>query len=125
MCRPKGHEAGHRDAGAFRVFPDEMARSLTPARRRDVLIPDDASWRKGKEPDRHFFEPLYLSMRPLSIPWRASGPSQRPGISATSIAINKAAIIKKAGHALCELMNGPAKVASGAAPIEYRFRGIP
>ena len=36
------------------------ASSITPTRKRNILILDNASWHKRKSLNWHFFEPLYL-----------------------------------------------------------------
>ena len=42
------------------VFLDEAAESMTPTRKRNIPVLDDASRHKGRKPDRHFLEPRYL-----------------------------------------------------------------
>ena len=44
----------------FQVFLDEAAKSITPTRKRNILILDNASWHKKKSLNWHCFEPLYL-----------------------------------------------------------------
>ncbi len=53
-------EASHCDTEVFQVFLDEAAASVTPVRKRNILILDNASWHKGKKLNWHLFEPLYL-----------------------------------------------------------------
>jgi hypothetical protein len=50
----------HCDTDVFRAFLDEAAKSITPTRKRNILILDNTSWHKRKSLDWHFFEPLYL-----------------------------------------------------------------
>jgi transposase len=53
-------EASHCDTDVFQAFLDEAAASITPSRKRNILILDNASWHKGKKLNWYFFEPLYL-----------------------------------------------------------------
>jgi len=53
-------EATHVCPEMFQIFIDEAAKSITPARKRTILILDNASWHKKKSLNWHFFEPLYL-----------------------------------------------------------------
>jgi len=53
-------EATHVCSEMFQIFIDEAAKSITPARKRTILILDNASWHKKKSLNWHFFEPLYL-----------------------------------------------------------------
>ena len=67
-------EASHCDTDIFQVFLDEAAKSITPTRKRNILILDNASWHKRKSLNWHFFEPLYLPpIHQTSIPSRESG----------------------------------------------------
>jgi hypothetical protein len=53
-----GFEASHCDTDVFQVFLDEAATTITPPRKRNILILDNVSWHKGKKLNWHFFEPL-------------------------------------------------------------------
>jgi transposase len=57
-------EASHCDTDVFQVFLDEAAKSIIPARKRNIIILDNASWHKRKSLNWHFFEPLYLLPTP-------------------------------------------------------------
>jgi transposase len=61
-------EASHCDTDVFQVFLDEAAKSITPARKRNILILDNASWHKRKSLNWHFFEPVYLPPDFVCIP---------------------------------------------------------
>jgi transposase len=54
-------EASHCDTDVFQVFLDEAAASITPTRKRNILILDNASWHKRKSLNWHLFEPLERS----------------------------------------------------------------
>jgi len=112
-------EASHCDTEVFQVFLDEAAASITPARKRNILILDNASWHKRKKLNWHFFEPLYLppyspDFNPIERIWLLMKAEHFTNIHCRS----KAALIERADHALCELMDNPTKVASAATPIE-------
>jgi putative transposase len=111
-------EASHCDTEVFQVFLDEAALSITPTRKRNILILDNASWHKGKKLNWHCFEPLYLppyspDFNPIERLWLLMKAEHFANIHCR----NKAALIEKADHALCELMDNPTKVASAATPI--------
>jgi len=111
-------EASHCDADVFQVFLDEAAQSITPTRKRNILILDNASWHKRKKLDWHFFEPLSLppyspDFNPIERIWLIMKAEHFANIHCR----NKAALIEKADRALCELMDNPTKVASAATPI--------
>jgi transposase len=111
-------EASHCDTEVFQVFLDEAAQSITPTRKRNILILDNASWHKGKKLNWHFFEPLYLppyspDFNPIERLWLLMKAEHFANIHCR----NKAALIEKADHALCELMDNPTKVSSAATPI--------
>jgi len=111
-------EASHCDTDVFQAFLDEAAQSVIPTRRRNILILDNASWHKRKSLDWHFFEPLYLpcyspDFNPIERIWLIMKAEYFANIHCR----NKAALIEKADHALCELMDNPIKVASAATPI--------
>ena len=112
-------EASHCDAEVFQVFLDEAARSITPTRKRNILILDNASWHKRKKLNWHFFEPLYLppyspDFNPIERIWLLMKAVHFANIHCR----NKAALIERTDRALCELMDNPTKVASAATPIE-------
>jgi transposase len=112
-------EASHCDTDVFQVFLDEAARSITPGRKRNLLILDNASWHKRKSLNWHFFEPLYLppyspDFNPIERLWLIMKAEHFTNIHCR----NKAALIERADHALCELMDNPQKVASAATPID-------
>ena len=111
-------EASHCDSDVFQVFLDEAAQSITPTRKRNILILDNASWHKRKKLNWHFFEPLYLppyspDFNPIERIWLIMKAEHFANIHCR----NKAALIERADHALCELMDNPTKVASAATPI--------
>ncbi len=111
-------EASHCDADVFQVFLDEAAQSITPTRKRNILILDNASWHKRKKLDWHFFEPLYLppyspDFNPIERIWLIMKAEHFANIHCR----NKAALVEKADRALCELMDNPTKVASAATLI--------
>jgi len=112
-------EASHCDSDVFQVFLDEAAESITPTRKRNVLILDNASWHKRKRLNWHFFEPVYLppyspDFNPIERIWLIMKADHFTNIHCR----NKAALIERADRALCELMDNPTKVASAATPIE-------
>jgi len=111
-------EASHCDTEVFQVFLHEAAQSLTPTRKRNILILDNASWHKRKNLDWHFFEPVYLppyspDFNPIERIWLIMKVEHFTNIHCR----NKTALIERADHALCELMDNPTKVASAATPI--------
>ena len=111
-------EASHCDSDVFQVFLDEAAESITPTRKRNVLILDNASWHKRKRLNWHFFEPVYLppyspDFNPIERIWLIMKADHFANIHCR----NKAALIERADRALCELMDNPTKVASAATPI--------
>ena len=111
-------EASHCDTDVFQVFLDETASSITPTRKRNILILDNASWHKRKSLNWHFFEPLYLppyspDFNPIERIWLIMKAEHFPNIHCK----NRAALIERADHALCDLMDNPTKVASAATPI--------
>jgi transposase len=111
-------EASHCDTDVFQVFLDEAAQSITPVRKRNILILDNASWHKRKSLNWHFFEPLYLppyspDFNPIERIWLIMKAEHFANIHCK----NTAALIERADHALCELMDNPQKVASAATPI--------
>jgi transposase len=118
MVRPRqgeffALEASHCDTDVFQVFLDEAAQSITPTRKRNILILDNASWHKGKKLNWHFFEPLYLppyspDFNPIERLWLIMKAEYFMNIHCR----NKAALIERVDHALCELMDNPQKVAS-------------
>jgi transposase len=112
-------EASHCDMDVFQVFLDEAAQSITPVRKRNILILDNASWHKGKKLNWHFFEPLYLppyspDFNPIERIWLIMKAQYFTNIHCK----NNAALIQRADRALCELMDNPTKIASAATPIE-------
>jgi len=122
VCPRKGEffaiEASHCDTDVFQAFLDEAARSITPTRKRNLLILDNASWHKRKSLDWHFFEPLYLppyspDFNPIERIWLIMKADHFSNLHCRT----NAALIEKADQALCELMDNPTKVASAATPI--------
>ena len=110
-------EASHCDTDVFQVFLDEAATTIVPTKRRTILILDNASWHKGKKLNWHFFEPLYLppyspDFNPIERIWLIMKAEHFANIHCRT----KAALIARADHALCDLMDNPAKVASAATP---------
>lgn len=111
-------EASHCDTDVFQAFLDEAERSITPTRKRNILVLDNASWHKRKSLDWHFFEPFYLppyspDLNPIERIWLIMKADHFSNLHCR----NKAALIEKADQALCELMDNPRKVASAATPI--------
>jgi len=111
-------EASHCDSDVFQVFLDEAAQSITPSKKRNILILDNASWHKRKRINWHFFEPFYLppyspDLNPIERIWLIMKADHFANLHCR----NKAALIQRADQALCELMDNPQKVASAAAPI--------
>ena len=112
-------EASHCDTDVFQAFLDEAAQSITPSRKRNILILDNASWHKRKSLNWHFFEPVYLppyspDFNPIERVWLIMKADHFSNIHCR----NKAALIQKADRALCELVDNPTKAASAATPIE-------
>ena len=111
-------EASHCDTDVFQAFLDEAGRSITPTRKRTILILDHASWHKRKSLNWHCFEPLYLppyspDFNPIERPWLIMKAEYFANLHCRTTA----ALIERADHALCELMDDPVKVASAATPI--------
>jgi transposase len=111
-------EASHCDTDVFQAFLDEAAKTITPTRKRNILILDNASWHKCKSLNWHFFEPLYLppyspDFNPIERIWLIMKAEHFTNIHCK----NTAALIERADHALLDLMNNPSKVASAATPI--------
>jgi transposase len=111
-------EASHCDTDVFQVFLDEAAKSIIPARKRNIIILDNASWHKRKSLNWHFFEPLYLppyspDFNPIERIWLIMKADYFLNLHCK----NRAALIERADYALCELMENPKKVASAATPI--------
>ena len=51
----------HCDTGVFQAFPDNMAPEYPrQENRRQVIVPDNASWHKARRLNRHHSEPEYL-----------------------------------------------------------------
>jgi transposase len=108
-------EASHCDTDVFQAFLDEAAQSITPTRKRNILILDNASWHKRKSLNWHFFEPLYLppyspDFNPIERIWLIMKAEHFTNIHCR----NKEALIERADYALCDLMDNPEKVRSGA-----------
>ena len=111
-------EASHCDTDVFQAFLDEASQSIIPSRKRNILVLDNATWHKRKSLDWHFFEPIYLppyspDFNPIERIWLIMKAEHFTNIHCR----NKAALIERADHALCELMDNPKKVASAATPI--------
>lgn len=111
-------EASHCDTDVFQVFLDEAGRSIIPTRKRNLLILDNASWHKRKSLNWQFFEPLYLpsyspDFNPIERIWLIMKAEYFANIHCR----NRAALVERADHALCQLMDNPKKVASAATPI--------
>lgn len=53
-------EVSHVDSVVFQSFLDEAARFISPIRKRNILILDNASWHRNKKHNWHFFEALFL-----------------------------------------------------------------
>ena len=111
-------EASHCDTDVFQVFLDEASRSITSSRKRNILVLDNTSWHKRKSINWHFFEPVYLppyspDFNPIERIWLIMKAEHFANIHCR----NKAALIERADHALCDLMDNPKKVASAAGSI--------
>jgi transposase len=68
-------EFTHSDRDTFQVFLEEANKALVPARKRQILILDNASWHKGKMLNWGRFEPLFLppyspDLNPIEKLWR-------------------------------------------------------
>jgi len=110
-------EASHCDTDVFQAFLDEAATLITPTKKRNILILDNASWHKRKSLNWHFFEPLYLppyssDFNPIERIWLIMKAEYFTKIHCRT----KAALIARTDYALCELMDNPDKVASAATP---------
>ncbi len=110
-------EASHCDTDVFQAFLDEAARAIIPTRKQNLLILDNASWHKRKSLNWHFFEPIYLppyspDLNPIERLWLIMKAEYFTSIHCR----NKAALIERADHALCELIDNPKKIASAATP---------
>lgn len=115
-------EASHCDTDVFQAFLDEAARSISPTRRRNILILDNASWHKRKKINWHFFEPFYLppyspDFNPIERIWLIMKADYFSHIHCRT----RASLIEVADRALCDLMDNPKKVASAATPIVTEF----
>lgn len=117
VCPRKGEffaiEASHCDRDVFQVFLNEAATSITPTKKRNILILDNASWHKGKKLNWHFFEPLYLppyspDLNPIEKIWLIMKAEHFSQLHCR----NKSALIGVADQALLALMDNPQKVAS-------------
>lgn len=53
-------EVSHVDTDMFQAFLDEAARTIQPARKRNIIILDNASWHHNSRLNWHHFEPLFL-----------------------------------------------------------------
>lgn len=53
-------EVSHVDSVVFQSFLDEATCFISPKRKRNILILDNASWHRNKKHNWHFFEPLFL-----------------------------------------------------------------
>jgi transposase len=111
-------EASHCDGDVFQVFLDEAAQSITPTRKRNIIILDNATWHKRKKLNWHFFEPFYLppyspDFNPIERIWLLMKADHFANIHCR----NKAALIERADIALCDFMDNPKKIASAATPI--------
>ncbi|MBF0569012.1 MAG: IS630 family transposase [Nitrospirae bacterium] len=60
-------EASNVDSDMFQLFLDETNKCITPQRKRNVIIVDNATWHKKKSLNWHFFEPV--SDVPLRKPY--------------------------------------------------------
>jgi transposase len=111
-------EASHCDTEVFQAFLDEATRSITPTRKRNILILDNASWHKRKKLNWHFFEPFYLppyspDFNPIERIWLIMKADYFSRIHCRT----RSSLIEVADRALCELMDDPKKVRSAATPI--------
>ncbi|MGD0662598.1 MAG: transposase [Syntrophorhabdales bacterium] len=110
------------DTDVFQAFLDEAARSLTPVRKRNIIILDSASWHKRKKLNWHFFEPVYLppyspDFNPIERIWLIMKAEHFSRIHCRT----RAALIEIADRALCDLMDNPKKVASAATSNVTEF----
>jgi transposase len=115
-------EASHCDTEVFQAFLDEAARSIIPARKRNVLILDNASWHKRKSLNWHFFEPLYLppyspDLNPIERIWLIMKATWFNNIHCKDCE----ALIKRLDEALIDLMKNPAQVAKTTASNATNF----
>jgi len=111
-------EASHCDTEVFQVFLDEAARAITPTRKRNILVLDNASWHKGKKLKWHCFEPLYLppyspDLNLIERLWLTMKAAWFANIHCK----DQEALTKRADQALCDLIDNPERVAQTTAPI--------
>jgi transposase len=109
-------EASHCDTAVFQAFLDEAARTISPTRKRNLLVLDNASWHKTKSLNWHFFEPLYLppyspDFNPIERLWLVMKSKWFANIRCK----DREALIKRADCALLDLIQNPENVAQTTA----------
>jgi len=109
-------EASHSDTEIFQAFLDEAARTIRPARKRNLLVLDNASWHKRKSLNWHFFEPLYLppyspDFNPIERLWLVMKSTWFANIRCK----DSQALIERTDKALLDLINHPEAVAKTTA----------
>lgn len=111
-------EASHCDTEVFQAFLDEAARSITPGRKRNILILDNASWHKRKSLNWHFFEPLFLppyspDLNPIERLWLIMKATWFANIHCK----DRKALMERADQALLDLIQHPERVTKTTASI--------
>jgi transposase len=109
-------EASHCDTEVFQAFLDEAARRITPTRKRNFLILDNASWHKRKSLNWHGFEPFYLppyspDLNPIERLWLVMKATWFANIHCK----DRKALIERADRALLDLIHNPERVAQTTA----------
>lgn len=105
-------EASHSDSVIFQAFLDEAAKMITPSRKRNILILDNASWHKKKSLNWHFFEPLYLppyspDLNPIENLWNTLKAEWFNNIYCKT----HDELLARADQAILSLIDNPDKVA--------------
>jgi transposase len=104
-------EASHCDTALFQAFLDEANRCLSPSRRRNIMIVDNASWHHSKRLDWGAFEPMFLppyspDLNPIEWLWHAM--KQKWFHNCHCKTIDR--LIERTDQALLDLIDNPGKV---------------
>ena len=115
-------EASHCDTDVFQAFLDEAARAISPSRKRNILVLDNASWHKRKSLDWRCFEPIHLppyspDFNPIERLWLVMKAEWFNHVHCKDLD----ALMKRADDALLDLIGDPHKVARVATPIATDF----